>query len=373
MGMGDMRYIKELEGLRGCMALWVVLGHALAALPLIHPKIPAAILNSYAVDVFIILSGFVIFFMINNKKQDYSVYLIQRFFRIFPVYIFALVVSLLMIGFSKGVLSSLPESPSTGHRLELINAFLQHPLWHCISHFSLLQGMIPDFVLPDAPYTIIGQAWSVSVEWQFYLIAPLLFLLLNNITPKKNQFFLILIFLLLIISGIFMTGGYVGNNLMAFCIGFASFFYYRDVQPGLSKEKSRAVFIIASIAAILMLKKDAIPIVIWLVAFNVAISKQQYSSRSVFTRILDSRPTLLLGRISYSLYMVHMIVLYIVLYVVNKINIDTALNYVVVPVATIAISICLSYITYTFIEKPFIALGKRLTAKKEQKLSSALT
>lgn len=35
-----MRYIKELEGLRGLMALWVVFGHSLAALPLINKHVP---------------------------------------------------------------------------------------------------------------------------------------------------------------------------------------------------------------------------------------------------------------------------------------------------------------------------------------------
>ncbi|MGQ5836139.1 acyltransferase family protein [Serratia sp. IR-2025] len=368
-----MRYIKELEGLRGCMALWVVLGHALAALPLISHKIPPAILNSYAVDVFIILSGFVIFFMINNKKQSYGVYLTQRFFRIFPVYIFALTASILLINFSQNVLINSPESPSTAHRLELIDAFMQQPVWHSLAHYSLLQGLVPDSVLQDAPYTIIGQAWSVSVEWQFYLIAPLLFILISGMQEKKNLVALVAIFVILIAGGFILSGGYLGNNLLAFCIGFISFFYYRDVQPGLSKGKSRAIFVATSIIAVLMLKKDAIPIVIWLIAFNVAISKHQYFSDSIFTRILDSRPILFLGRISYSVYMVHMIVLYFVLYEANQLGIEGWLSYIVVPGATVIISVVLSYMTYTLIEKPFIALGKRLTASKERQASPALT
>jgi peptidoglycan/LPS O-acetylase OafA/YrhL len=122
-----------------------------------------------------------------------------------------------------------------------------------------------------------------------------------------------------------------------------------------------------------MLKKDAIPVVIWLVAFNVAISKQQYFSASIFTRVLDSKPILFLGRISYSVYMIHMIVLYLVLYEAKQLGIEGWLSYVVVPGATVIISVVLSYMTYTIIEKPFIALGKRLTASKERQISSALT
>ncbi|MGK7034473.1 acyltransferase family protein [Klebsiella pneumoniae] len=78
-----MRYIRELEGLRGIMALWVVFGHSLASLPAFSTRIPPTALNSYAVDVFIILSGFVIFFMLDNKKQVYSDYITQRFLEFF--------------------------------------------------------------------------------------------------------------------------------------------------------------------------------------------------------------------------------------------------------------------------------------------------
>ncbi|HEO1574281.1 TPA: acyltransferase [Klebsiella aerogenes] len=92
-----MRYIKELEGLRGLMALWVVFGHSLAALPIINKHLPPTALNSYAVDVFIMLSGFVIFFMIDNKRQPYLQYIVQRFFRIFPLYILVLVISIILI------------------------------------------------------------------------------------------------------------------------------------------------------------------------------------------------------------------------------------------------------------------------------------
>ncbi|WP_407301782.1 hypothetical protein ACHQJB_13725 [Raoultella planticola] len=53
-----MKYIKELEGLRGIMALWVVAGHAFVSLPLLSGKLPANLMNTQAVDVFIMLSGF---------------------------------------------------------------------------------------------------------------------------------------------------------------------------------------------------------------------------------------------------------------------------------------------------------------------------
>ncbi|PLM49786.1 hypothetical protein CWN29_27610, partial [Klebsiella pneumoniae] len=109
------------------MALWVVFGHSLAALPLINTHLPPTALNSYAVDVFIILSGFVIFFMIDNKKQPYLQYITQRFFRIFPLYILVLIVSIILIGFTRDVFLLYPEAHATTRRIALIDEYLEYP------------------------------------------------------------------------------------------------------------------------------------------------------------------------------------------------------------------------------------------------------
>ena len=53
-----MKYVKEFEGLRGLMALWVVIGHWATSVPLSFAPLPPKLYNAYAVDVFIMLSGF---------------------------------------------------------------------------------------------------------------------------------------------------------------------------------------------------------------------------------------------------------------------------------------------------------------------------
>ncbi len=64
-----MKYVEELEGLRGIMSLWVVIGHSLGCLPQLRGGVSPTLYNIFAVDVLIILSGFVIFFMINTKNK----------------------------------------------------------------------------------------------------------------------------------------------------------------------------------------------------------------------------------------------------------------------------------------------------------------
>lgn len=72
------------------MALWVVMGHV--ALTFNIPDLEANPLwkilgeNGRAVNVFIILSGFVIFHLLNTKKERYERYIARRFLRLFPAY-----------------------------------------------------------------------------------------------------------------------------------------------------------------------------------------------------------------------------------------------------------------------------------------------
>lgn len=41
-----------------------------------------------------------------------------------------------------------------------------------LAHIPLIHGLIPPSALPDAAAAFLGRAWSISTEWQFYLIAP---------------------------------------------------------------------------------------------------------------------------------------------------------------------------------------------------------
>ena len=44
----------------------------------------------------------------------------------------------------------------------------------------MLHGIVPETILPRSSIALLGPAWSISLEWQFYLVAPLLFLFLDK-------------------------------------------------------------------------------------------------------------------------------------------------------------------------------------------------
>lgn len=45
--------------------------------------------------------------------------------------------------------------------------------WNLAAHLVLAQAVISQGVLPWAYITLLGSVWSLSTEWQFYLLAPL--------------------------------------------------------------------------------------------------------------------------------------------------------------------------------------------------------
>ncbi|SFR19194.1 acyltransferase family protein, partial [Poseidonocella sedimentorum] len=170
-----MKYVKELEGLRGIMALWVVIGHWSTT-----ADIPTAIgqtklYNGYAVDVFIILSGFAITAMLLKRSDPYPDYLGKRFFRIFPIYLFYLGLSILLAGVALDTWQmAAGEGYMNARRVDIAQNSIDNALPHSLAHLVALHGVVPADWLPDTDFAFLGQAWSISLEWQFYLVAPLL-------------------------------------------------------------------------------------------------------------------------------------------------------------------------------------------------------
>ena len=92
-------HLFELEVVRGLMSWWVVVGHVLAFAGFQEnnvPSVTAVVMHgAYAVNVFMMMSGFVIANLLADKNESYNVFLARRFLRIYPVFLVALAVAIL--------------------------------------------------------------------------------------------------------------------------------------------------------------------------------------------------------------------------------------------------------------------------------------
>jgi len=99
-----MLRFTSIESLRAWMAYWVVLGHApyLAGISAegggVFMPLTLRLFNrgNAAVNVLIIVSGFVITHLLLSRKEYYLPYVTRRWFRIFPIFFVSLLIAILL-------------------------------------------------------------------------------------------------------------------------------------------------------------------------------------------------------------------------------------------------------------------------------------
>jgi peptidoglycan/LPS O-acetylase OafA/YrhL len=153
-----------LDGLRGISILLVLLAHAARTHGFSSPALVRAVARygSIGVDVFFVLSGFLITLLLLRELERTRTVSLKGFYwrralRILPAYVaFVLVV----FGISRLGLAHLQGRDWVGALTYTVN-FLEKPRWE------------------------IGHVWSLSIEEQFYLFWPALLLLLGQSRARR--------------------------------------------------------------------------------------------------------------------------------------------------------------------------------------------
>jgi peptidoglycan/LPS O-acetylase OafA/YrhL len=318
------------------------------------------------------LSGFVIFYLLDHQRVSYREFITKRFFRLAPLYFTVLAVAAWSMDWQLSVIQDYPwQNATTKHDLVLHMDAIRNLAVQFVAHLSLLHGLIPDAILPGSQYAIVGQAWSISVEWQFYLVAPFLFSLVVRGEWRT------LACVLLLLCGVY-TRNYVGegfavNQTVFFLIGILSYYLWRRVHAAadLRPPMIEAGCVIAMVLAYLTIK-DALALIIWSAMMGVACVETGKWRSGLFAHIgqvLCSGPLQFLGRISYSVYMTHMLVLYLWSAVWSRAlpGMDKPQFLVLNVLAVAMTTILVSAVSYRLIELPGVRLGSQLAARMSGK------
>jgi peptidoglycan/LPS O-acetylase OafA/YrhL len=340
--------ISEIDLLRFMAAVAVMLMHYLLRgfaindhySPMHFPSLgPFTRYNYLAVDLFFIISGFMILMSVHVKNKQLispKGFILSRFLRLFPAYWFCCTLSFILVFF-------------------LINDIIHISLARYIINMTMFNGFF--FI-----GTVDGVYWTLCIELKFYLL--MLLLLYSKHIPLIQRY-------LLIWTLISLFNFWIDNPLLKylFITDYAPFFisgclFYLNHKDGFCW--SRNLLIGINFILVFLYEKNVIEwklthfltltyfpetIFIILVSFYgsfFAILKIQNVSKS-YDNFFSY-----LGRLSYPLYLIHLNVGMVIFNLLNN-----YVNWYLLLVLTCLLMILLAHLISTFIEKPFAKFLKQ--------------
>jgi peptidoglycan/LPS O-acetylase OafA/YrhL len=167
------QHLPALDGLRGTAILAVLLCHYSSLLPQSSPLPGILTFGWTGVDLFFVLSGFLITGILLDTKNSphyFRNFYARRILRIFPLYFgFLTIILLLLLTLTFAPFKSLdPLRPAHNQDVHLLWT-LQPWLWTYTANFWLaVHRLWGDWI------DIVAPLWSLSVEEQFYFVWPLI-------------------------------------------------------------------------------------------------------------------------------------------------------------------------------------------------------
>jgi len=318
-GISKMR-ISELDGLRGGAALSVVLFHYIFHYDSIygHDFVPLDFIHygKYGVNLFFIISGFVICWTLSKTVRPLD-FIWSRFSRLYPVYWCCLIITFITVLFF-----GLP-----GREVSLIDFIL---------NFSMLQQHI-GFKHVDGVY------WTLTLELSFYFWMLLLFTFKQMDNLEYYFIFWVVIAKLLILSESYV--GPIWQIKRLFIVEYIEFFavgicYYK-INNKIHTVKTYLLFIICTLVVFFFYEiSTALIFLSFYLIFYLLITGN--------LKFLAVKPLIFLGSISYSLYLLHQNIGYIIINTFYKNDWSSWLGILL----SIIFSILLATLLTKFIETP---------------------
>ncbi|MDP5081907.1 MAG: acyltransferase [Winogradskyella sp.] len=345
-----MKYIKQFDGLRALAVIAVIVHHwspeGIYMEEFLH-------LGAYGVDLFFVLSGFLITTILikqNEKKESfwssYKTFVIRRSLRIFPVYFIFIILFFLL----------LPEQTLATK----LAAYLYQFNWYLW------------FTNKDA-IIYLRHIWSLSAEEQFYIVWPILILCLRLKNGLKyttivafSSIFIVTVtyivtsrmsmefgeikflpfhsFIALSLGGIlaFLKHGnisihYHGRILLVLIVLFTVFHQSNFLFPNFV---GKSLF------------RTVVPLVPLMCFLIIDMSYNGFTG--IIKKILENKQLVFLGKISYGLYLYHMVIPFFV----KKFNFATPLLNLLVGILLL---ILVTITSYYLVEKPINNLKRKFS------------
>ena len=379
----DVRY-RELDALRGLAACSVVLGHFSAAyvnetdvwhgskLGLLKYGVTVMFTAGHqALLLFFLLSAFVLSLpAVNNKPQSYPVFLTRRILRIYVPY---------LAGLALAVLGNLCWHGPLGLTRWADHTWAQPVHWRPVLHHILFLGQYDQAQFNTA-------FWTLVIEMRISIVFPLLCYIVLRVRPWIS-----------IASAIAISIGAtyfqikVGYNAYELTLNIAGYFVigillarYRTRLIAWAAGLSRGVGALYLAAALLVYWYGALTIQViakvllhvhnprllgldWACGIGAVLLIIMSLGYAPLSRVLLARFPQFLGKIFYSVYLVHGTVLFALLHALSGRLPPAAIFLIYIPTVLL-----LSTIMYSLVEKPSMEFGRRITRPRPVLIKPAI-
>ncbi len=331
-------YFPALDGLRAICILLVIFNHT-------HAHYPPFIYGWVGVDIFFVLSGFLITTLLLRERESYGNlslkgFYTRRAFRILPVYFVVLAGYLVLI-----------------------------PLLRDWKRWEEMKVALPYLLTftqefrPAAAGNIYNQTWSLGYEEKFYLLWPLVVLVGFPFRSRRIGILLAAASLILLLppTGARSYGGLFLGALFGILLDKSS---GRLMQSIIAKVPT-SVALVAVLATYLL----ATSIPSFILLFSLATSfftAALVTHQGVVRRFLEHPAMVLFGKRSYAMYLVHIVLLDGIEVAAKEVHLD--LWYIVVPLAYLA-SFAAAMTLFELIERPCVAQGRKMSRRMRERIS----
>ena len=350
--------LKSLQGLRGIASLTVAVSHFLAAYyltgkdtgttleslrPISHLM---GILAHKAVWIFFVLSGFVLTLQLNSNHYTYMRYLGSRLLRLYVPVWFAIIVNL-------AVMYAVSPYRQNGE------------FWLGVGPEILtFPTLVLEFLLIPEEY-FLGPLWSLKWEVVFSILA---FAAWKTRLFRKHPMTTIVSASAMSMLGEFLSNGWI-KYLPMFIVGVALYHLHNTKWARISKPIPPTQEIAALALAVFLpvlgyvltgfqyggLQTFRYVLDVPLSLFATSLLFYCLSRGQILNRVLGFRFLQFLGEISFSLYLLHAPIIILGLYISDF---DPLVGFLF-----LFLSIPLSYVAFTMVEKPIQTISRKVRIK----------
>lgn len=358
-----------IDSLRGIAAVYVALyhlGHMTGSVKIVPDwLVPVTNAGGTGVMLFFVLSAFTLCLSMDQRKADESKpvinYFIRRFFRIAPLFYAFIIIT-------------------------IIRDKVCFDTWH--SPWEIVKSVLFIFnIPPGSEQGFVWASWTIGVEMLFYVVFPFFYRVADNLGKSVALFIAAITFRMVWntfvmraipdpgVASVYYQMSFL-HHIPTFLVGIIAYHLYKTIKF----ESARALglgyaLIVTSLASYI---GGMIYGGFSFAAFGDQTTVQAFIFASLLiglsisdSKIIVNRVTQILGKVSYSFYLSHSTILFLIAPTIMLIGNKTGnglISYLAISSASVLLIAAFSYLTYRFIEIPGNHAGKwvirRLAEKK---------